>query len=513
MNGFSGERTKALLFGALGLIFALVLGFFIGSSDFQPLLLGALVGAGLFIWFGTGQWFWPVTIASSYLGGTFPVLGGSFTPFQILMGIGIAKFLVEEVIMRRKSFTKVDRSLLIAMFGFMLIITAHGIHDRFGMRFLGSDVWGGRNYVNVYVGLIAFFVIQSVSVNSKLWNKLPYLVLAVTSFDLFIAAITTIFPSLILKIYPFYSAVGVGGIAELTRGTEDITGRIGSFGNFGNVLVAIVLSSIPIWRLFTLGNFVKLVAFGLGSLAVLFSGFRSAVAGFIFAILAAGYRDLRMGVLLLIPLFAAVLFGISAINSTVVTLPKQMQRAIVFMPGDWDQDQVRDARASNDFRDRVWTLWSQDYFPKQPLFGRGFGFKSEWADVSINDPGRSDYYEQMVEVGNIHNGLFAAIDAVGLVGTVFFIWWTVILLWRALHVSFAKTNPAGFALRFIALQLAVAILSFWFGAVTLGTFLPGAFASAGLFLRLWNPEERKAQIGPARPDTIPSAQGRSLAPV
>ncbi len=38
----------------------------------------------------------------------------------------------------------------------MAIITVHGIQQRFGMRFLGSHVWGGRNYVNVYVGLIAF---------------------------------------------------------------------------------------------------------------------------------------------------------------------------------------------------------------------------------------------------------------------------------------------------------------------------------------------------------------------
>ena len=187
-----------------------------------------------------------------------------------------------------------------------------------------------------------------------------------------------------------------------------------------------------------------------------------------------------------------------------------MQRSLTFIPGDWDQDQLLDAQASNEFRATVWTLWLKDFFPKQPLLGRGFGFRSEWgeADTSAN---RKYFYQSMVETGNIHNGLFAAIDAVGLVGTVFFIWWTITLLWRVLHASFDKTNEAGFAMRFIALQLAVSILSFWFGAVTLGTFLPGAFAAAGLFLRLRGPDEIKPKIAPERP-SIQSGHRRIFAP-
>ena len=57
----------------------------------------------------------------------------------------------------------------------------HGILDRFGMRFLGSSIWGGANYVNVYIGLAAFFVTQSISMTPRLWAKLPYVILAVTA--------------------------------------------------------------------------------------------------------------------------------------------------------------------------------------------------------------------------------------------------------------------------------------------------------------------------------------------
>ncbi len=510
MTPISTEAAKPFIIGILGLVLAVALGIFIGSSDYRPIIIGSLMVCGIVLWFGTGQWFWLIVIASSYLTGTFPILGGSFTPFQILMGVGVVKFFIEEVILRRTSFAVVERPLIIAMVGFMGILTLHGIHDRFGMRFLGSTVWGGRNYVNVYVGLVTFFVVQSTPVKSKLWNKLPYLILLITGFDLFIATITTIFPSLIYIIYPFYSAVGIGGISEILTGQEDITGRIGSFGNFGCILVAITLSAVSVRHLFRLGNFSRLIAVAFGSIATLYSGYRSAVANLLFTFLAAGIRDLRFGVVALLPVIAVFLFGLSAINSSVIHFPKQMQRALTFVPGDWDQDMVMDARGSNDFRRQVWKLWWETYFPTHPVIGRGFGFRSEWTQQSIYIPTAVDY-QQMVEVGNIHNGLFASLDAVGIIGTIFFIAWNIQLLLRTFRVSFDKSILAGFALRFVALQLAASILCYWFGAVTLGTFLPQQFALAGVFLKLHRDANPKADRVP--PTLQPVHQERRRATV
>jgi hypothetical protein len=489
MNSFTVETLKPLLIAAFGLLLAVLIGSLIGTSDYRSLLLGALAIFGVAFWFGSGQWFWPITIASSYLGGTFPVLGGSFTPFHILMGIGVAKFFVEDVIMRRTPWAKGDRMQLLMIVGFMGILTLHGIHDRFGMRYLGSTVWGGRNYVSVYVGLIAFFVTQSVSVKSKLWNKLPYLVLAVTGFDLMIAIVTTVFPSSIYRIYPFYSAVGTAGVVELLTGQEDVTGRIGSFGNFGCVLVAIVFAAISVRQLFNLPNLFRIVVVALGFLAVLYSGFRSSVANLFATFFAAGIRDLRWGFLAVLPLMAALLFGLSAVNSSVVRLPKQIQRSLTFMPGDWDRAMEHDATASNEFRQTIWKLWWNEYFPKRPLLGRGFGFQSEWTKPSIY---QGTDYNQTIEVGNIHNGLFACLDAVGIIGTIFFIAWNVQLLFRTFRVSFDRAIPEGFALRFMGLQLAASIICYWFGATTLGSFLPGQFALAGVFLKL----HRTARVKP-----------------
>ena len=476
------QQLKALLLCGAGLLFAIFLGTQIGAENYPQLLLGAVIVIVASISFFSGRFFWVLTIASSSLAGTFPILGGSFTPFQILMAIGVAKFFVGDVVLRRTKIrlgTGFDALMIV---GFMAILTWHGVHDRFGMRFLGSSVWGGRNYVNVYVGLVAFFVIQSIPIRPKLWAKLPYLILAVTAFDMVIGIITTISPNSIYEIYPFYSAVSLAGIEEVLTGNVE-TARLSSVGNFGVTLVIFVLASVSIREIFHPSNLSRLISVIGGFFAVLASGFRSAVSSTLIVMAVAGIRDLRWAVLALLPFLVALLFGLSVVNSEFVTLPSQVQRSLAFIPGKWDIDAAQDAASSNDFRIKVWTLWWRENFLVHPLIGRGFGFQSTWATTSVVQHGAYEA-KQMVETGNIHNGLFSTLDAFGIVGTTFFVLWNLRLLARTFRVSAPRNDPYGVALRFLGLTLATSIIFYSVGASTVGSFLPQEFAMAAVFLRL-----------------------------
>jgi hypothetical protein len=477
------QRLKVMAVSAAGLLLAIYLGNQIGSENYGKLVLGAVViivaSVGLF----SGRFFWVLTIASSSLAGTFPVLGGSFTPFQILMAMGVAKFLIEDIVLRRIRINVGNRLDALLIAGFMGILTWHGIHDRFGMKFLGSSVWGGRNYINVYVGLAAFFVIQSIPMNPKLWAKLPYLLLAVTGFDLLIALITTIFPASIYKIYPFYSAVSISGIEAIVTGSPTDTARLGSVGNFGATLITLVLASVSLRQILNLSNIFRLFTIVGGFVAVLLSSFRSTLLSTLAVIFVAGVRDLKWAVLVLLPFLAILLFGLSVVNSQFVALPKQVQRSLSFIPGRWDTNMALDATDSNEFRERIWTIWIREYFPKYPIFGRGFGFESSWGEGSVyrNDPNAD---VQTVETGNIHNGFFSSLDAFGILGTIFFVIWNLRILAETFRVPFRRNDPEGFVLRFIALGLGASIMCYWIGAQSVGTFLPQEFASVGIFLRL-----------------------------
>lgn len=477
------HRLKLVIGAFLGLLIAALGGLCIGSGDYRLLVVGVLAIGLFIIWFGTGDMFWLLTVASSFLAGTFPILGGSFNTFQILIAIGIAKYVVEEVIFRRQRITRINRYDLILLLGFMGILTLHALRDRFGMRFLGSQVWGGRNYVNVYVGLAAFFIIQSVRISPKAWARLPYLILAVTLFDLAIALITTIYPASIYKIFPFYSAVSTAGITEIVTGEAVETVRVGGFGNFGFALITLVLASTSLRKLLYPSNLGRMFAIAIGWIGVLVSSFRSAIFNTVIVFALAGIRDLRWAAIALLPVLAAFLFGLSILNSDFVHLPKQVQRTLSFLPGQWDTEMKLDASASNEFRERVWTLWRSEYFPVHPWLGRGFGFRSEEASspAAVNSPEED---KMMVEVGNIHSGFYATVDALGMVGTVFFVLWNLRLLIRILTTRISKRSPAEVSLRFIGLTLGVYILSFWVGAQNLGSFLPQEFALAGVFLAL-----------------------------
>ena len=173
---------------------------------------------------------------------------------------------------------------------FMSILILHGIHDRFGMRFFGSDIWGGKYYVNVMVGLAAFCVIQSAPIKQKVWSALPWAVLSVVSFDLGIVIITTIFPSSIYVIYPFYSNVSQLGIEDILGGRNlDVSERIGAFGSFGFILTLLVLASRSIRQLFTPSGVFRLLGAAAGFLGAIYSGFRTSVVYVILAWLAAAF--------------------------------------------------------------------------------------------------------------------------------------------------------------------------------------------------------------------------------
>src|SRR5262249_54651827 len=291
-----------------------------------------------------------------------------------------------------------------------------------------------------------------------------------------------IFPASIYKIYPFYSGVSMAGVEEIFSG-ESETGRIGAFGNFGFVLILIVFSTVSFRSLLHPSNFGRLLLLGVGGLSVLYSGFRSMVLNSFLATFIVGIRDLKGGIVWLVVRLALFLAGISAINSTVVSLPRQIQRSLTFLPGEWDSEMLSDAADSNQFRKQVWTTWEREYFPKHPWLGRGFGFKSEWAQKSTY---KSDIYDSVwtVETGNIHNGFLASLDSMGIVGTLFFVIWNLRLLVRTLQVPFRRDDPNGVVFRFIALYLAVSIISYWFFAQDLGTFLSHELILVGLFLRL-----------------------------
>src|ERR1700720_1926818 len=118
-NPAVGQQLKTLLLWAAGLLVAIFLGMNIGTANYAPLIFGSAIIAVVCLGLFSGPFFWVLTIASSFLGGTFPILGGSFTPFQMLMAMGVAKFVIEDIVLKRTRLRLGNRADLVLIAGFM----------------------------------------------------------------------------------------------------------------------------------------------------------------------------------------------------------------------------------------------------------------------------------------------------------------------------------------------------------------------------------------------------------
>jgi hypothetical protein len=297
-------------------------------------------------------------------------------------------------------------------------------------------------------------------------------------------------PSTIHVIYPFYSAVSISGIEGV-----DETERLGALGNFGLPLVASVLSYTSFQKMLRPGSWwaAFLVITGVG--LCIAGGYRSAVLNCGLILLAASLRDFKRFFWIPVTLFIGILLFLAVLHTQgLIKLPRQAQRALVFLPGDWgwSYDMINSAKGSDEFRFDMWTNWSQQYFVHAPFLGRGFGYPGylvkqieETANAYVKDD--RAIREMLLITQELHNGFISSLDCIGIVGTSFLITWSFILIGRIIQILLRKDqdkqNPA---LRWVCLYLFMWTCSYWVGSLKLGVFLSNELAlTAVLHLLIW----------------------------
>src|SRR5689334_24609470 len=98
LNPLLTYRLKILIASVIGLFLAVILAWQVGNGDYIFLALECASILVVVLAFFSGGFFWVLTIASSFLAGSFPILGGQFTPFHIFVVVGVIKFLIADVV-------------------------------------------------------------------------------------------------------------------------------------------------------------------------------------------------------------------------------------------------------------------------------------------------------------------------------------------------------------------------------------------------------------------------------
>ena len=486
-QSISIEALAQWAVGGAGLILAVFLGSMISDGNYQALAFIIAFSIGVVLYYGYSAFLWMMCICAVFIPGNLTFMPLGLKAFEVMLMAGTAHFFIEKTVFE-KIYPRIGPQpagtwLLL----FLVIVFYHGVTDRFGVRLLGGDTWGGRAYLGILVSGLAYYCIQAMQFDVRKWKTLPLLVIVIATADLGIKLVSFIVPDVGQLISLFYSGIfSSDSSLEFTR--------LGFLGNFGYVLVTTALSYSTLPGMITRGKLIPPILFIVGAALCLSSGYRSSLLFLFFLVLMGCIRDLHYKTLFLFPLLVTSLLALSWIHSTVFPLPQGIQRGLVWVPGTWDENLSLDAAGSDDFRWKVWTYWAENKFPEAPLIGRGLGVPSHeimanLEEESAIDPNTGDTIMTFVDrersftiTGNLHNGFLSVIDRFGLVGA--FCFFTFIVISFINIAKFMLQTPVNYStcyMHWLGIYTCASILAYPAGALRIDDFFARTVLMIGVF--------------------------------
>jgi hypothetical protein len=466
----------------VGIVVAIAIGNSIGTGDVSVAAGAIAVLLLALVWFSTREIQWAILVASVFLPGNLPFIPLQFRPYELIAALVFARFVVDQVIIGKTRLSigpPVFFALIIAIFSILFI---HGAQMRFGLRALGSSYWGGREYLSLLLTLGIYIAAHSQGLTAKSLRFLPWILIIFALFNLGVDVTSRFGGTLGYFLGQFYS----GFLPTIDSG--EASGRIGAFGQLGYTMAIVVLSSMNLARPLVAKNFLLGILLMIAAILSAVSGFRSVILNFASAVLGASIRDLRWKTIFLAVLGTLALLLLPFVHSNLQRLPTYVQRAIIFLPGEWDSDVYAQGQDSIEWRQILWKTWAATQYPGQELFGRGIGFSSlefesrmKGEAYKIEVSAREAEVQRYILVQELHNGFLSTIDMVGIIGTCLFGLLCILVIKQIFTVLNPKSplrNSIG--AQSLGLMIFMFIFGFWYGAERFDRFLVDLMAMFGV---------------------------------
>jgi hypothetical protein len=481
----------------LGLFAAVVIGSAVGGSDLRMVagLTALMPIAVVLVKLKTN--IWVLLPVGWFLTGRLPWLPLPLTVRDLLFMTVICSFTLffaTRVLPWKRKIGLLDYLIYINL---AYLVTVY-VRNPAGFWALQTNTVGGRPYFEIALVFGAFAILSRVQITDSIAKIFPlFFVIPAWCIGL-LDIVARVVPQTAYPLAMMYS--GVGG------GVEGITGALQQEQRIGETRMTAILwagwSSVlalcakynPITLLspFYPG---RVLLFGLGIVAIFLSGYRSlvlfAMAAFLLSTVLRGkMTDLWIAGA---GLFLGFLVLVSA-QGSLVQLPLTAQRALSWLPGDWDQEAAADAEGSTRWRVEMWGwAWNDDRIMKDRTWGQGFGLSLD--DMSLiaaslmagQDGGSllggSDRENFMI-TGTFHSGPLSTIKYIGVVGLALYyplLCYMAVLAWRlclrargtkvfslALFVCIPVIYEAfNFVVVFGALELSYPKTLFWAGLMNM----------------------------------------------
>ncbi len=503
------EYLLSVVVTILGLAFALYAGNLIGSGNTRNLMLiaGGLGFVAIGLLFKERIW----VLIFLFWACNGRLLSTPFSLHDAGVLLAFSWFLIFKAFKRIRNKPNYGFADVLVFINLLYVVTMF-IRNPVGGLALDSDTVGGRPYVNVAIAALAYWVLVRADVSLTMARRLPYLAI-IGHLPGFIFSLGGLLaPSAVMPLARIYAGIeAVGGDLDLSS-----TGgsRLGFLRWISGGLLSLL---VCIYRPFTLinplylGRFLAMVCV---MICVLFSGFRSFIiyAGLIFSVTCL-YRG-KIGDMIKISVIAVpalVLF--IAGQGVLYQLPFPIQRALSFLPGQWEESAQKSADGSSEWRFEMWQwMWEEEKYLKNWWLGDGFGYSRKTLEQNVAAANGGDYraiQETFLITGEVHSGPLSTIRYAGGVGLVLYLLLAFIVVKTAHDLIIrCRGTPYFFPVLFIGVPMVFApfFFIFIFGGYSLD--LPNAIFHVGL-LRLLERgfnrylEEKKAEMA-QRPSVMPA---------
>jgi len=425
-SNINQRSITVFLIAAVGLLVALVAGNWIADEDYTS--IGILFGvmAGLLVFFGFGKFGFLLIPICYRLTGQISVLPLPFGVNQLVIMLASLVFISGIIFKREKRPVRFEMIDLVAWINIGYLATVF-FRNPVGVRALGSSLVGGKPYIDFLLAVMAYIILSRCRIDARQARLIPWWNMALVVATGLIATLVVFVPSVGMVLGKFYSAFSTFGIAE--EGAPDVEvgeTRLVTLNNAGSALVLFALSIASPFEFLRATNLKLFASYLTGILMILLSGFRNGIfTAFALTGLASVIRDRFVGAVKIGMIMFMLATSFVGLNFLGLTLPLTAQRALSFLPGDWDPRAVQAADVSTEWRVHMWDVaLASDQYIRNRLFGDGFGFTSQEFEMMMNQhyrmgggfQGEDAKIESHLIQGSFHSGPLSAIKRVGYIG-------------------------------------------------------------------------------------------------
>jgi uncharacterized protein (DUF983 family) len=311
----------------------------------------------------------------------------------------------------------------------------------FGMKSLGSDVFGGKRYVYLLLSIFGYFALTAKSIPKKratLYVGLFFL----SACSSVIGDLAGQLPSQFNFIFAFFSPSAYGS-DNGDVGSQAIHIRFGGLGVAGTAFFFFMMARYGVRGIFVSGKPWRILVFILFSVPMCFSGFRNIIiqCGIIFVIqffMEGLHRTKVFPFFIFTGLFIAALI-VPLANK----LPYEFQRSLAFLPLNINPEAKLEAQGTQEWRLQMW----EAVLPQVPgylLLGKGYAisqidYQTMTSSSSTTGVSAADWGAAIA--GNYHSGPLSVVVFFGIWGVIAIIWFWAASL-HALFCNYRYSDPA-----------------------------------------------------------------------